>query len=544
MVFKQISYDDICGFIRTIGGEVTTTAEKFEESQKELNTILSLVPINIKIATCGHEILSKYKYCKREGRIKCMDCRNVERSYTYDQIKSFFLEWGGTLLTTETEYLEKMKQTKPSRIFYDVEVTSCHHLTNIMFTFAQQHQSVECKICSNLSEPNKMNYSAYNIDEIIKSKDCQLITPRHDLEQQILLKSMNTSNMKLSVRMTCGHLRTIDMAEFCRLSLYECIACVRQKSDDRMKIINGVNLQGFTNPNYVEYQVFLWLCKILEPSMKIVRTSESNKADFLYRPSDVSIDSWAKVQIKSATAPHRDGSYSFDFKDHYSGMMMILACISTKKIWCIEADSVDVKKFHIHDSDRSRYQKFLCDDQQLTNRLINFYNSAKLYEIHEAMNDVSADVLIAQKYARLRVESIPFLSFLNFPVENQITDFLIESIKFQEKSSERDLRYGQVPYYSFTLTTTKSQKKSPYSLGDNDFYWFNLGESKKFYVIPEKILEINGYLKTDDVSGKGSICLSPEKRSRVNNSDFALDYMFDYDEVDKDRLIQLLGRHN
>jgi hypothetical protein len=56
-----------------------------------------------------------------------------------------------------------------------------------------------------------------------------------------------------------------------------------------------------------------------------------------------------------------------------------------------------------------------------------------------------------------------------------------------------------------------------------------------FYVIPEKALIENGYAGKDGI--KTTLYVSPTN----NNTDWCNDYLFDYNNIDKEKLLKLLA---
>ena len=70
--------------------------------------------------------------------------------------------------------------------------------------------------------------------------------------------------------------------------------------------------------------------------------------------------------------------------------------------------------------------------------------------------------------------------------------------------------------------------------GDNDLYWLNC-KNGKFYVIPEEALLANGHIGKD--CKKEKLYVSPTNE----NTEWCNEYLFDYNNVDKDRLLQLIN---
>lgn len=114
-------------------------------------------------------------------------------------------------------------------------------------------------------------------------------------------------------------------------------------------------------------------------------------------------------------------------------------------------------------------------------------------------------------------------------------DFIIDDyINVQEKTKNYTDVYGN----SFTFHMQKCDghdKKQPYTIDDNDFYWFNLAGTKYFYVIPSNLLEeMNGgelKIRTDLRLHKEF--KTQEENTRFNYNDtWTYDFRFDRTKID------------
>ena len=69
-----------------------------------------------------------------------------------------------------------------------------------------------------------------------------------------------------------------------------------------------------------------------------------------------------------------------------------------------------------------------------------------------------------------------------------------------------------------------------YDIGDNDFYWLNSDNKRTFFVIPEQQLIDKGLIGNI----KKSLFL------KITIKDTLHPYMFDYENIDKERLLSIL----
>ena len=141
------------------------------------------------------------------------------------------------------------------------------------------------------------------------------------------------------------------------------------------------------------------------------------------------------------------------------------------------------------------------------------------------------------EYRKIRETKINFIKFKNNQLEGLVYDFMIENKKVQEKVGS--VVHDNSNSFSFHLTKNKciingKCKNQPYEEGDNDLYWLNC-KNGKFYVIPEHVLIENEYIGKN--SKKENIYLSPTNE----NTSWANYYLFDYNNVEKDRLMKIIN---
>ena len=76
-----------------------------------------------------------------------------------------------------------------------------------------------------------------------------------------------------------------------------------------------------------------------------------------------------------------------------------------------------------------------------------------------------------------------------------------------------------------------------YDVGDNDFYWLNVDNKKTFFVFPEQKFIDRGIIGSSKKNTFFKITLK-EKIHKI--SEWILPYMFDYENIDRERLLALL----
>jgi hypothetical protein len=125
-------------------------------------------------------------------------------------------------------------------------------------------------------------------------------------------------------------------------------------------------------------------------------------------------------------------------------------------------------------------------------------------------------------------------------MEGTVYDFKIGIFKIQEKVT----KIGHANRCFFQLcknngNTNGKQNQIQYDIGDNDFYWLNCDDKKTFFVIPEKVLINRGIIGNNNL--KNQIFLKITIKNQLHKlSDWLQHYMFNYEEVDKERLLSIL----
>ena len=121
-------------------------------------------------------------------------------------------------------------------------------------------------------------------------------------------------------------------------------------------------------------------------------------------------------------------------------------------------------------------------------------------------------------------------------MEGLVYDFMIGNKKVQEKVGT--VSHNNYNSYSFSLTKYSCRidgkcKNKCYEEGDNDIYWLNC-KNGKFYVIPEVVLISNEFIGQNCTKEKLYVSLTNK------NTKWCNEYLFDYNNVDKERLLKIL----
>ena len=125
-----------------------------------------------------------------------------------------------------------------------------------------------------------------------------------------------------------------------------------------------------------------------------------------------------------------------------------------------------------------------------------------------------------------------FIEFTYPNFEGTVYDFKIKDKKCQEKTGCSSKNNSNSFGFALNKRNGKNSKCS-YKIGDNDFYWLHCKNTSRFYVIPESLLIEKGFI--------GDKCKQHLYISPTNiKTKWTDDYLFDYDKINKERLLELL----
>jgi hypothetical protein len=132
---------------------------------------------------------------------------------------------------------------------------------------------------------------------------------------------------------------------------------------------------------------------------------------------------------------------------------------------------------------------------------------------------------------------VDFIQFDYDNMEGTVYDFKIGSLKIQEKVAKIN---NENRYIFYLHKNNGTNNQIQYDIGDNDFYWLNCDDQKYFFVITEKILFDKGFI--GNKNEKNNTCLKfVVKETLHKNSSWLQPYMFDYENIDKERLLHILN---
>jgi hypothetical protein len=379
-----------------------------------------------------------------------------------------------------------------------------------------------------------VKHSYEKIFNSFKNHNCKLIY-NEDKFNEIYINA----DTKLEIIASCGHTYLLSYHTFTRnKSNIICQNC-RYTNLSEKQIISYSEQKNCKL--HLESNSINFLKNIISNSFEFKKTFEGCKADVAIKPKNINEDKWLGIQMKSTlnkVVKKNNIGYNFSICKEYENMITICVAYEDKKLWIFENDDIKHIKSGLTIREKSKYNKFEANKENLVNILLNKYLQLPKFTFNELDMPLSNTVKLEYEYKKLRENKLGFIHFINNEHQGEVFDFKIGNKKIQEKVSS--LKNTKIETYMFNLHKTGGRKnrkttRQNYKLGDCDVYWLHCKDSTKFYVIPENILAEKGYVGNSNGKPKSLII------SKTNNNTFwSKDYLFDYDNLDKDKLCKIL----
>jgi hypothetical protein len=363
--------------------------------------------------------------------------------------------------------------------------------------------------------------------------NCTLLTTANEYIQ--IVKETNYPKVKYIA--SCGHEHEVGASIFIsRKTGIICPSCMSKK--------NNMNKRGFMNCENgqcvltkIEDDGIQYLQTILKEHFVTDKTKEGCLADMIIKPKHETKDKWLLVQVKTTTKPLRD--YGFKCSSKYKNCVIICLCLSDKRMWILNGNEINVKYKIAIGLQISKYDKNEVNVNNISDSINKYYDIMSPVAFDIANIPLSICQQKEQEYRKFVEQNCPNIKF-DYPVYNQLVyDFTINGFKIQEKvgTPRKDRKDGVL----FSLHKNNGyqdgvHKFRTYYEGDSDFYWLNFPDKKYFYIFPEAELMKLGIISSEKQKGKGNIYIT---MSKINNNKYDTKYLFDYENLDESRIMEL-----
>ena len=228
--------------------------------------------------------------------------------------------------------------------------------------------------------------------------------------------------------------------------------------------------------------------------------------------------------MKSTKKPTRD--YAFNCSTRYKNCAIMCICESDKKMWCIDGNTVTVKKKIAIGLQNSKYDPFEVTTETINDRLEDFYNNLPKYAFETIDTPITSNQKLEREYRKYREKMVDCIEFTNHHMQGMVYDFKINGYKIQEKVGTPRRKEFLFSFHKNNGRNNNKIQLTSYKKGDNDFYWLNCQDKKTFYVIPENVLLLKEYIDKK----KKMLVINP------TSIEWLKEYTFDYMNIDIERL--------
>ena len=374
-----------------------------------------------------------------------------------------------------------------------------------------------------------------NVVEEFNKRNCKLLNTREEYFE--ILKKAFKCNYKLNYTASCGHNHIVFYNVFkSRGTGIKCPSCVNKKigSDKKEKMINNEITKIYTLEQEFNFiQIFI---KLLENEFEIIKAFDGCLIDIILKPKNILEDNWIGIQIKTTNIRHL--TYSFHINNEYKNCLLLFYCCEDESMWLIPENIIKNQKKVSIGFNKSKYNIYKVTKDSIIDKLHELYNITTKFKLDILNRPINIYQQREQEFCKYREIKIDFIKFDYDQMEGTTYDFKIENYKIQEKvakvNKENKCIFFICKKNGYSVKTNNKQ----YDIGDNDFYWLNCENKKTFFVIPEQILiekQIVGNIK-NTLSFTVTI-----KETLHPLSDWLQPYMFDYENIDKERLLNLFN---
>ena len=341
---------------------------------------------------------------------------------------------------------------------------------------------------------------------------------------------VNNKN-KIKYIASCGHNNSVSLKNFISLNQgIQCPSCVNNNTGVKLKELrSGENKNSSIEQEFKCIQYFIG---VINEYFQVKKTFDGCRTDIVLRSADSIFDLWLGIQVKSTYNKTDRGQYDFKLNGiNYDNCLILCICLEDKKMWLIPYEDVKGQK-SVKISIKSKYNHYEVTPDNIKEKLTNFYNNIPNFQF-DILNTPTSDTHKQEQfYRKLREEKLDFIQFIYPEFEGTVYDFKIFDKKVQEKVGF--ICKNNPNSFGFHINKSNGKKSNcSYKLGDNDLYWLHCKNTSRFYVIPESILIENGFI--------GDNCKQHLYISPTNiNTKWTDEYLFNYDNIDKERLLQVL----
>ena len=375
-----------------------------------------------------------------------------------------------------------------------------------------------------------------NIVEEFNKRNCKLLTTKE--EHNEILKLFKKTMYKLNYIASCGHNHNVFYNVFkSRNTGIICPSCKNKEIGNNIKEKMNNNEISKIYTTEQEHNFMKNICELLNNDFEIIKAFDGCNVDLIFRPKIITEDKWVGIQVKTTNVRHL--TYSFHVNNVYKNCLLLFYCCEDENMWLMPENIIKNQKKISIGYYKSKYNIYKINKDIIFDRLNEYYNNTSNFNFDKLDTPSNIYQQREKEFRKYREEKIDFINFEYENKEGTVYDFKIGNYKIQEKVTEICDKENR---YKFCIsknngTLNGKQNHKQYDIGDNDFYWLNCDNKKTFFVIPEKILIDKGIIG----NYKKSLFLKITIKEVLHKmSAWLQPYMFDYENIDKERLLTIL----
>lgn len=376
-----------------------------------------------------------------------------------------------------------------------------------------------------------------NIVEEFNKRNCKLLNTK---EEYIEILRLSKKHMfKLNYTASCGHDHIVFYNVFkSRGTGIICPTCKTKENGNikKEKIKNNELSKIYTNDQ--EHNFIIKFCELLHNDFEIIKAFDGCNVDIIFKPKHITEDKWSGIQVKTTNVRYL--TYSFHLNNVYKDCLLLFYSCEDESMWLIP-ENIIINQTNVSIGyNKSKYNIYKVTKDIISDKLNSYYQNTSKFSFEQLDTPSNIYQQREKEFRKYREEKIDFLKFEYDNREGTVYDFRIGNLKIQEKVT----KMSEKNKCSFQLCKNhgkidKKQNQIQYDVGDNDFYWLNCDDKKYFFVIPEKILIDRGVIGNNTIISKRCVKVSV-KDVLHKMSEWLQPYMFDYENIDKERLLSIL----
>jgi len=366
--------------------------------------------------------------------------------------------------------------------------------------------------------------------EEFNKRNCKLLNTKEEYTE--ILKTAKKGNYKLNYIASCGHNNTVFYNVFkSRGTGIDCPSCVNKRIGNEKKTKMENNEMSKTYAIKQEYDFVIKLKELIQFDFEVIKTVEGCLVDIIIKPKNIIENKWIGIQIK--TTKTRYLTYSFHINNEYKDCLLLLYCCEDENMWLIPENIIQKQKKISIGFNKSKYNIYKINKENIINNLKQLYITTTKFEFDTLNTPIN---IYQQKYRKFRETKVDFIKFDYDEMDGLVYDFKINNFKIQEKVT----KINKEKCYKFFICKNNGSINNhiQYDIGDNDFYWLNCDNMQTFFVIPENILMNRGLIGNKNSNNPINFKVTVKDELHQNSS-WLNPYIFNYDNIDKERLLNL-----